>query len=487
MKEYAVAINQDVNHELLRHLLARENQEDLCFAVYLPSIGDQRITAILQAVILPLHSDRELHGNVSFKPAYLERALATAARCNGGLAFLHSHVGAGWQDMSTDDVAAEHRMAAAALSVTGFPLVGLTAGTDGAWSARHWIKDPAEKWKYSRRWCEVVKVIGKSLSVTFCDQQLKPRINERTQLRTISAWGQAKQEDLSRLRVVIVGLGSVGSMVAEILARIGITRFTLIDHDTVEEKNLDRLANVFASDIGRSKVSAVAEAIRRSSSASVIDITPVQYSICEEQGFSASLDSDVIFSCVDRPWPRQVMNFISYAHLIPVIDGGILVRTNADNTRIKGADWRSHVVGHSHMCLECIGQYTAEYAKLERDGYVDDPLYMKDYRGPQIDVHENVFAFSSHLASSLVLHLLSCFVAPAGIPNVGAQIYHFATGTLDVEHNNDCKANCFFRTIMGKTHYSGVVVTARHPAAEAKRTERFWAAWNHVSNQTRTK
>jgi molybdopterin/thiamine biosynthesis adenylyltransferase len=473
MKEYAVTINQNINQQLLEHLLAIEGQEDLCFATYLPSSGKQRTTAVLQELILPLPGERNLHGNVSFTAAYLERALAVAASDKRGLAFLHSHVGPGWQGMSDDDVVAEKsRIAPSALAVTEFPLVGLTAGTDGAWSARYWIKDAFEKRKYNRKWCDVVKVVGKSFLTTFCDHQLKPRIDTVTQLRTISAWGQAKQEDLSRLRIAIVGLGSVGSMIAEILARIGITRFVLIDFDSVEQKNLDRLTNVFRHDIGKSKVSVVAQAIRRSSSASAIDITPVEYSICEEQGFTASLDCDLIFSCVDRPWPRQVQNFIAFAHLIPVIDGGILVRTNHNNTLMKGADWRAHIAGHSHMCLECIGQYSSERAKLEREGYIDDPLYLKDYKGPKFDFHENVFAFSSHLASSLVLQFLSYFIAPSGVSDVGRQMYHFTTGTLDTEANDECKSNCFFPTILGRTHYTDVVVTGPHPAAQAKRAQR---------------
>src|SRR5690606_10253833 len=126
--------------------------------------------------------------------------------------------------------------------------------------------------KYNRCWCENVRVIGKGLSITYSDNLMAPVFDSSKQLRTISAWGSRTQEDLSRLRIGIAGLGSVGSIVAEILARTGISKFTLIDFDSVEEKNLDRLTNVFASDTGRAKVLAVADGIRRSATAPNVEI-----------------------------------------------------------------------------------------------------------------------------------------------------------------------------------------------------------------------
>ena len=41
-----------------------------------------------------------------------------------------------------------------------------------------------------------------------------------------------------RERIHIIGCGSVGSTLAELLARLGLTKITLYDFDTVEPKNL---------------------------------------------------------------------------------------------------------------------------------------------------------------------------------------------------------------------------------------------------------
>ncbi|MBY0479102.1 MAG: ThiF family adenylyltransferase [Chitinophagaceae bacterium] len=466
-------MTDETHQRLFDHLIREDEQEDLCFATYVPSSGVNRSTGIVSQIILPEEDERNVHGNVGFLPNYFERVLKIAAERKEGIAFLHSHPSSGWQGMSDDDVIAETRISPSVMGLTGLPLLGLTLGTDGAWSGRFWIKDEKEKRKYNRYWCDTVRVIGKKLSITFNDYLLPPIFDSAKQLRTISAWGSKTQEDLSRLKIGIAGLGSVGSIVAEILARTGIANFTLIDFDAVEEKNLDRLTNVFKEDIGRAKVLAVADGIRKSATAPKVKITSCEYSICEKQGFEAALDCDIIFSCVDRPWPRQVLNFIAYAHLIPVIDGGILVRTNKRNTNIIGADWKAQTVGYKRACLKCLGQYKTENAVLEISGKLDDPEYIKGLdKSKFLDAHENVFAFSSHLASMEVLQMLTLFIAPSGIADVGQQLYHFVLGTMDIDSNKECHENCFFPSVLGKGGLAGVTVYAEHKIAEAAREMR---------------
>ena len=115
------------------HLIRADGQEDLCFALWYPSRGASRTTALIERLILPRDNERNVHGNVSFEPACFERALGEAAAAGAGLALLHSHpLGRGWQGRSRDDVAAEQGNAGAVLGATGLPFVGLTLAGDGA-------------------------------------------------------------------------------------------------------------------------------------------------------------------------------------------------------------------------------------------------------------------------------------------------------------------------------------------------------------------
>ena len=105
---YSAAMTSEVDRLARVHLLRRDRQEDVCFALWYPSAGSRRNTALIHKLILPEPGDRLVHGNASFQPQYFERALAEATKAGAGLALLHSHpFGSGWQDMSPDDVAAE--------------------------------------------------------------------------------------------------------------------------------------------------------------------------------------------------------------------------------------------------------------------------------------------------------------------------------------------------------------------------------------------
>jgi sulfur carrier protein ThiS adenylyltransferase len=67
---------------------------------------------------------------------------------------------------------------------------------------------------------------------------------------------------LASSHVAIVGCGGLGSNAAAMLLRSGVGRLTLIDFDAVEEGNLNRQM-FFRDQIGRPKVDALAETLRR--------------------------------------------------------------------------------------------------------------------------------------------------------------------------------------------------------------------------------
>jgi len=447
---FSAAFPEQIDREARAHLLRSDGQEDLCFALWRPSKGRSRTSALVQKLVLPVDEERNVHGNVSFEPAFFERALAEAATAGAGLALLHSHpLGRGWQGMSKDDIVAEEGHAGATRGATGMPLVGLTiAGNDKAWSARFWERTGPRL--YKRADCGSVRVVGDRLSATFMDQLAPPPLATKSQIRTISTWGEHRQRDLARLRIGVVGAGSVGGFVAEALARTGFEELVLIDFDTIEEKNLDRLLYATSADIGAIKVEKLAQRLRVCATAEKFNADPIQAAVYEDAGFRAALDCDVLISCVDRPWGRQVLNLIAYAHLIPVVDGGIAVRINRRGELAK-ADWRAHTATVGRECLECVGQYNAGYVQAEREGLLDDPSYIEGLsRDHPLRASENVFAFSMACASLQVLQLLALALAPLDQPNPGAQLYHFVGGFMEKPTFNACHEECLFPSMVAQ-------------------------------------
>jgi tRNA A37 threonylcarbamoyladenosine dehydratase len=84
--------------------------------------------------------------------------------------------------------------------------------------------------------------------------------------RTHILLGDAGIEALARKHVFVAGLGGVGSYCAEALARAGVGRLTLLDHDVVATSNINRQLPALLSTVGQPKV----ELMR----ARIMDINP---------------------------------------------------------------------------------------------------------------------------------------------------------------------------------------------------------------------
>ena len=355
---------------------------------------------------------------------------------------MHSHPGPGWQGMSNADVEAERDVLAYPAGATGLPLVGLTIGSDGYWSSRFWKRDGDGM---RRHWCAKTRVVGAKSYQIYSNDQIEPPPERREVLRrTFDTWGHGAQTTISRLRVGIVGLGSVGSIVAEAVARIGIARITLIDPDCVEEHNLDRLLHATTSDIGKQKVEVASQAIHRNATADGVEIIALPISVHDREAYGAALDCDVIFSCVDRPVARDVLNYIAQAHMIPVIDGGISVETDTSKDKLFSAHWRAHLVTPYHQCLRCSGQYNSSNVVMELDGSLSDPSYISNLPESERNRNQNVFPFSLSVASMEVNLMIRYILSPDWWPLVRQQDYQFVTADLRT-FNNECDAHCTFR------------------------------------------
>lgn len=69
-------------------------------------------------------------------------------------------------------------------------------------------------------------------------------------------------EKLMNANVLVIGLGGVGGICAEMIARAGVGKMTIVDGDTVDASNINRQIPALTSTVGQNKVEVMAARIK---------------------------------------------------------------------------------------------------------------------------------------------------------------------------------------------------------------------------------
>ena len=152
----------------------------------------------------------------------------------------------------------------------------------------------------------------------------------------IRLYGEKKFRLIQDCHICVVGIGGVGSWVAESLARHGIGKITLIDMDHIVESNINRQIHALDSTDGESKIKAMKDRI--------IDINPTCLVDCiddflEESNIESYISSkfDFIIDAIDQSSVKiSLAEYCQSKNLSLVMVGGAGGRV--DPARIKIAD-----------------------------------------------------------------------------------------------------------------------------------------------------
>lgn len=116
--------------------------------------------------------------------------------------------------------------------------------------------------------------------------------------RTELLLGDDVMAALSRVSVIVFGVGGVGSWCAEGLVRSGITHLTLVDSDRICITNVNRQLMATTRTVGQVKVDALKERLLEINPRA--EITAVQKIYCEQTSDEFDLDSyDYVIDAVD--------------------------------------------------------------------------------------------------------------------------------------------------------------------------------------------
>ena len=131
-------------------------------------------------------------------------------------------------------------------------------------------------------------------------------------------------------RIHIIGCGSVGSTVAELLVRFGLTKMTLYDFDTVKPHNLAN--QIFRQEhIGKLKTEALADILG--------EINPETKDIVtvEPKGYLEQRLSGYVFLCIDNIELRKKISVANKNN--PYIKAMFDYRTRLTDAQHYAADW----------------------------------------------------------------------------------------------------------------------------------------------------
>lgn len=179
-------------------------------------------------------------------------------------------------------------------------------------------------------------------------KEIKPWMG-RTQLLL----GEEKLSKLINSNVLVVGLGGVGGMAAEMIARAGVGKMTIVDADTVDPTNRNRQVPALSSTEGVMKTEVLA--------ARLLDINPeldltvipeyfrdeLTHRVLDEGNFDYALD------CIDTLSPKVFFIKACIDRKIPIVSS-MGAGNKVDPTMVRVAD-----ISKSYNCR--LAKYTRKY------------------------------------------------------------------------------------------------------------------------------
>jgi hypothetical protein len=148
------------------------------------------------------------------------------------------------------------------------------------------------------------------------------------QLRTKQAFGEGTTNILKKLKIGVVGCSGTGSIVAELLNRLGVGHIVLVDHDKVEFKNVNRILNSTTDHAKKRdyKVNVLKEAFERTGTG--VKVTAISSGLHSSEAYFEIASCDIMFGCMDTVDGRHLLNRIATYFCSAFFDIGI--RLDAD-------------------------------------------------------------------------------------------------------------------------------------------------------------
>src|SRR3989338_7368534 len=232
--------------------------------------------------------------------------------------------------------------------------------------------------------------------------------------------GPKRQEMLANSKVSIVGLGALGSIVADMLVRAGVGKVVLFDRDFVELSNLQRQSLYSEEDLNEPKVFAAENRLRKINSS--IDIK--SFFVDLDYDNSSLLRSDIILDCTDNFYTRFLVNDYAVKNNVPWIYAAVIGTTGTTFNVLPG-----------NTCLGCIvKEPTALLGTCDTEGIINTIPHAI----ASIQVTEAIKILTKQPSNKFLVHY---------------DLWENKLTKIKVAKNPDCKpCNGVFQYLSGQKH-----------------------------------
>lgn len=308
------------------------------------------------------------HGYRALHPTFIHRQMVACRDQRLAYVAVHNHDCDDRVGFSRIDMASHERGYPALRDIgKGVPVGAMVFGRRSA-EADLWLPDG------SRRTLGELRVVGSTVQRFYPAPPRAPGADAALD-RQIRMFGAAGQALLAASRVAVVGLGGIGSLIAEYVARLGVGEIVLVDDDHIEDVNLSRVVGATPADV-EARLRKTQIAVRHLREASGARLVVAGGDVAKDSVAARLRLCDFIFLAADSMRARLVVNALTHQYLIPSVQVGAKVRGGEDGT-ISEAMSAIRQIRPGHACLWCNG--LIDSAQLAREAKSDEERKQQAY------------------------------------------------------------------------------------------------------------
>lgn len=374
MPATTLSLTQEAHRQLLAHLFPGDGKEAAAVLVC-TRVPKPRARLLVKDIVLVPHQAciRRTESALTWPGAYIEAAVDLAESAGLSIILLHSHP-TGYPDFSRLDDESDSEVIPCLQAAVTTDHGSAVMLPDGRILAR----------LYSRNGevtpVDLVSVAGEDLCYWWREGITSPASRPM-------AFTPEMSKELSQLTACVIGVSGTGSVTAEQVCRLGFGRVIGIDHDHVEDKNLNRILNTTLADAQGAKTKVHVFADRINLLRAQPFFSPVDADVMTRRAVLAASQADVIFCCVDKLRARMVADRLAAAFLLPLIDVGVAIptRVTPNGLAIAEVTGRVDFVFPGGSSLADRGVYTSASLHAEALAEADAAAHAEQVEAGYID------------------------------------------------------------------------------------------------------